>query len=51
VKQQGKKQPPEGSIEYTVDHVIVGHDVNTPDVEPLFANHFEILTLNADIFP
>ncbi len=50
VKQQGKKQPPEGGITYAVDPVIVGHDVNTPDVEPLFANHFEIQTLNTDIF-
>lgn len=50
VKQQGKKQQPQGSIEYFADPVIVGHDVNTPDVEPLFANHFELATMGTDIY-
>jgi hypothetical protein len=49
VKQQDKK-PPEGSIEYFTEAVIVGHDVNTPDVEPLFANHFELLTMGTDVY-
>lgn len=50
MKQQGKKQPPEGSLEWFADPVIVGHDVNTPDVEPLFANHFELSSWGTDIY-
>lgn len=29
---------------------MVNSGVSTPDVEPLFANHFEILRMNTDIY-
>jgi len=29
---------------------MVGHDVSSPDLEPLFANHFEVLGTGNDIF-
>ncbi|MGB6946138.1 MAG: hypothetical protein WBE37_27320 [Bryobacteraceae bacterium] len=50
MKQQGKKQLPEGAIEYFARPVIVPHEVSSPALEPLFANHFELLTMGTDIF-
>lgn len=50
MKQPRKKQLTEGDITYLAEAVIVGHEVTTPDVEPLFANHFELLTMGTDIF-
>jgi hypothetical protein len=44
------QQLPPGAVQYVAEPVIIGHDVNTPDVEPLFANHFEIMVSNTDVF-
>jgi hypothetical protein len=48
VKKEQKAQP--GIVHYFTESVIVGNDVNTPDVEPLFANNFEVLASGTDIF-
>ena len=37
-------------MEYFAQPVIVPHEVSSPDLEPLFANHFELLTMGTDIF-
>jgi hypothetical protein len=50
VKQRDKKQLPPNAIEYFAQPVIVPHEVSSPDLEPLFANHFELQTMGTDIF-
>lgn len=38
-------------IKFSTDRVIVNHDDgNDPELEPLFANHFDFIQLNTDIF-
>ena len=38
-------------VQFKTDRVIIGHDEgNTPELEPLFANHFELMQLNTDLF-
>lgn len=43
--QQGAKL-----VQFQTERVIIGHDESNPELEPLFANHFELMRVNTDIY-
>jgi hypothetical protein len=45
------KHLPPGTVQFITERVIIGHEEgNNPELEPLFANHFELMQLATDIF-
>ena len=50
MKQPEKKAPVEGAIQYIAEPVFVNSGTETAALEPLFANHFEVMASSTDVF-